>query len=688
MPEQTSPRSSHELRDAAAGGPARRSVLLGAGGLTLLLLAVFAPVLGFPFVELDVPTQVFDNPYVHGLSAENLKHIFTAPSTTTSYYPVRTLSYAIDYQLWGLNPLGFKLTNVLVHLCCVLLVYALILRLMRDPAAAGTMAKPWWDTTLATFGAAIFAVHPVVVEPVSWVAGREELLMTLGALGCFHLHLTARRLQAAGASGAAVPACHAGAALCCVAACLSNAVGAVIPLLITAWDLLMLERPRLRKVLFGTSALWIVGAVTVVVKIAASRKELLAQPVLPEQVRTLSAVIQKLGYGSEFIVGEGGTWTIERVMLVLNVYWLNLQSLFWPAKLGICYGPVTARSFFEPDVLLGAGAVALTCLVLWAIWRRKLVVFPLLWFLLALVPSAQIMPHHVHRADRFLYLPLVGLAVAAAMSLRPLENLLKRPAIRIGAIVAGILTVLLLATLAAVQVQTWRSSITVWENCIRVGPKNISGHRNLAHRLVEAGQYTRAFSHYEIASRMNADNIAALNEFARYLINRDNGRQPDYDLACRLAKWACELAQWKDPESRHTLALVYNNYAVELSDGLRFAEAVEYYQKACQADPRYEGPVFNLALLLAACSDPSLRRPDEAVRLAEKACGLVTRPRANHLMILSLAYAEAGRLDEAISAMEEAIGLAEATGETGLAEQLQRQLTRYRELAPGEATHE
>ena len=177
---------------------ARWSIPLAVTALTYLVCAVFWPTLFFPFVDYDVHQQVHENPYIRGLTAENLKHIFTS-RCITSYYPVRTLTFAIDYQCWGLPEVGFngfQLTNGLIHLANSLLVFWLILRLFRR-AAAEELARqePWWDSLAAAFSAGVFAIHPVVVEPVAWVAGREELLMTLGALGCIHLHLAAHRLD-------------------------------------------------------------------------------------------------------------------------------------------------------------------------------------------------------------------------------------------------------------------------------------------------------------------------------------------------------------------------------------------------------------------------------------------------------------------------------------------------------------
>jgi hypothetical protein len=171
--------------------PTRRALLLAALALACLVVAVFWPVVGFEFVDYDVSMQVVDNPHIRGLTWENLKHILTSPCVT-SYYPVRTLSFALDYQLWGLSAGGFKLTGGLLHLASVLLVFWLVLRLYGHPAAAVESPQPRYELWLAAFSAGIFAVHPLVVEPVVWVAGREEPLMTLG---CLHFHLTARRLD-------------------------------------------------------------------------------------------------------------------------------------------------------------------------------------------------------------------------------------------------------------------------------------------------------------------------------------------------------------------------------------------------------------------------------------------------------------------------------------------------------------
>lgn len=630
--------------------PARWPVILAQLTLLCLVCGVFFPIVGYHFVNLDVYTQIADYPHIRSLSWENIRQIFTSRHVT-SYYPVRTLTFAVDHQIWGLSAGGFKLTNGLIHLANVLLLFWLIVRLFRHPAAAGTCVRPWWDAAVATFAAGIFAVHPLVAEPVVWVSGREELLMTLGALGSIHFHLTARGLQRRGAKAPVVLACHAGTILCCAAACLSNAVAAVIPLLITTWDFLTLARPKLWRIICWTAPLWAIGVATIVIKKLGKshHAEVLAEAFAPQWLPT-----------------------------ILKLYWTNVRAVFWPRDLALTYEWIRPSGFLEGEVILGATALALTCVAVWMLRRWPLAQFGLLWFVIALAPTSQIMPHYVARADRFLYLPLVGAMAAAAAGTRPLAGVLKRRGSIGGVVGAGALVLALVALLGVRQVRTWRSEVSVWVNCLRVSSNNHLAHRCLADELARLGYLDQAFAHYRIALWLDFENQMALSNFARALVTCDDHQRRDYELARQLAEFACELSEWKDPQMLHTLAMVYNNHAVELGADGQYDKAIECYNSAITIDPGYSAPVFNLALLLAVCDEAEFRRADEAVRLARRACKMVGRPDANQLMILAAAYAQAGSSDLAIRALEEAVQLAENAGNRQLADLLRSRLELYR----------
>ena len=210
-----------------------------------------------------------------------------------------------------------------------------------------------------------------------------------------------------------------GAALCCAAACLSNAVGAAIPLLIVAWMVLASPRPPLRKILFDTFALWLIAAATVLVKALGPEREITAQLVVTPA---------------------------QRLSMILTVYWLNVKAIVWPVDLAIARSESVPAGLFQQESLLGALALALTCALLWRLRRRRLAMLGLIWFGLALAPASQILNHHIPRADRFLYLPLAGLAISLAVGLRPLGSRCKGLAAG-AAIAAGATGLLLLSFL-------------------------------------------------------------------------------------------------------------------------------------------------------------------------------------------------------------------------------------------------
>jgi tetratricopeptide (TPR) repeat protein len=583
----------------------RWPIVLATLALTGLVAAVFYHVLGFSFITLDVSVLVVENPAVHGLTWQNVTRILTSPCIQ-SYYPVRSLTLALDYEIWGLTPGGFKLTGGLIHLANVLLLFWLIVRLLGRKAAG--VGLDLGSIAIATVTAGVFAVHPVVVEPVTWVGGREELLMTLGALGCIHFHLSARRLsREVGRSRRAI-ACFVAAAICCAFGCLSNAVGAVIPLLITTWDVLTLPRPKLGKIVWGTLALWAIGAGTIVVK-----------SLLPT------------GHHEDL------PWSIlaRQPGVVLVGYWLNLKTLAWPTGLSLSYEFIAPDELPVVQLILGALAVAATCSLAWIVRRRPLILFGLLWFCLALAPASQVLPHHLQRGDRFLYLPLVGLAIAAAQILaRTRRFLTERLAVTVSAAV-GVAMLVLLAALSTSQVLHWQNDVTLWEHCAAVQPNNPRAHGYLAGAYERAGLPELARESYWRSLQLSPNTVWVLHNFALFLTSDKTPRLDDHRLAVELALRGCRLSEWRDPDLTHALAQAQTTLADTYAATGEYRLAIDHYYKAIGAHPEYDYPLFNLALVLSTCPDKSLRDPNKAVRLAERGRRLATSLDAQRLSILA-----------------------------------------------------
>lgn len=631
--------------------PPRLPTLVAALVLAGLVALVFYPILGFEFINLDVDSSVINNPYIRGFSSANVWHILTTPCLE-SYYPVRTLTYALDYSIWGLNPKGFKLTNSLIHLTNVLLLAWLVHRLVGDSAAQEESRHLWREALVATFAAGVFAIHPVVVQSVAWVPGREELLMTLGALACIHFHLSARQAAAAGSRPAAVRAWHALAAVSCLVACLSNVVGIVVPAFVVVWDWLSLPSPRLGRTIRGSLAMWAIA------------------------VATLMSKLSRWGIEPESSAYVAPTLPSPRWLLVLDVYWLNVNSLIQPVGLAISYDNMAfPQGYFDREVVLGGLAAGATCLLLWWLRHERTALFGMLWFLIALAPAAQIMPNHILRADRFLYLPLAGLAVvlAAGVESWSRSRMLRRRTSMLAATAAGSGILFALAAASAGYVQTWRNPVTVWENSVGVTPEDSYQHDMLADALQDCGAVERALYHSLRSLELDfAKNPTGLCNRALVLTSRTGMRLVDRTEAVRLAGRACELTGWKDPQCRRILAVSYCSLADAQAAAGQIAAARENYRKAIEQDGQYELALLNLALLLTTSGDPGVRDPEEAVRLAERACRLMLNPSPDALRVLAEAYYAAGRVDQATATAERVIRIVERSGDKVMLESVRQ----------------
>ena len=187
----------------------------------------------------------------------------------------------------------------------------------------------------------------------------------------------------------------------------------------------------------------------------------------------------------------------RNALLVPKTWLLNLETLAWPTSLTLDYWDEVPNRLVEPHVLLGAVALVGAGLVIWSLRHRRQLLFGIAWCCLALAPSSQVIPHHILRSDRFLYLPLVGLAIALGVAI---HSWLARHGSRRnvwGVALLGIASVLLWSVLSSRQLQTWRNNVTVWEQCLRVCQHNAVGYAGLADGLADEGQYELARTNFE-----------------------------------------------------------------------------------------------------------------------------------------------------------------------------------------------
>jgi Flp pilus assembly protein TadD len=586
----------------------------------------------------------------------------------------------------------------------------------------------------AALAAAIFAIHPVVVEPVAWVPGREELLMTFFALLCLHFHRSAHLATKTGIG----LGYHALAAVACAAAAMSNVVGAAVPLLVLAYDAAV-ARPKGRRAIIAAAAgalpLWAIGIGAIIIRVISE-----SHPMAVAAAQMAASVGQL-------------PWQ-HRLAIILDGLRLNLLLLVWPTNLTPFYPRSGPESVLSLGPMIGLALGLATLAALWLLRRERTALLGILWFLLALAPTSQIIPHHIFRADRFLYLPLAGLVLAAGAGLAYLAARSR------AARVAAGLSLVIVAALAVVtirQVPLWKDGLTIFSHAALVTPDNTDARHALGAALSQAGRTDEAIAEYREAIRLDPASAVALHSLGCSLTTRGDaaGAIRAFENALRVGPDSTEtrnslgvawLAMGNIDEAvrqyREALRLqpdnadAWNNLGVaayrkgDVPEAVRcFIEAVrlnprlghvdeaeQSLRKAIEVDPRFAEaydtlglvlvrrgnfagaaaqfeqavrlspgdyrPMKHLARLLATCPEGPLRSGARSVALAEQAWRMTGSRDRDCLDTLAAAYAEAGRFDEAVTAAQKVVAMAEETRRPELVEIARKRLALYQSRMP------
>ncbi len=537
--------------------------------LVLLVGALFGRSVTFDFVNYDELQHVIDNPEIRSLKPSIIWQTFSDFSKR-SYYPVRQLSFAVDYAFWGLRPGGYHLTNVVLHALSTCLLYLLLLRALRrlacnpgDPLDVPAASAANLRLSIAAgLGAALFAVHPVVVEPVTWVSGREELLMVLFGLSCLHAHQSARELAERKRRGETIStwrlwSWRLAAWLSFVCACLSNAVGAIIPALVLMHDLVIGRVRSVRHLLLAHGPMWLLAGGVVALKLAH---------------RSVRSPTDRLPLLVDMT-------TAERLYTAISIYAYDCRTILWPRGLILAYPNLLVQSFFALCTLMGLLLIVFTLCLLWRLRRSPVALAGALWFLLALAPSAQLVPHHIFRADRFLYLPMAGLAWVAAAALAAAFRVPSRgwP--------SGLAWGMVLAVLGALtwqQIGQWRNTVTLFTHCIRFNPLDPQSYNIRAMAYSESRQHELALHDLDRAVELApADAGYRIN---RARVHSDLGHLKeailDYNQAITL--------QSTDTD-------VYNKRGLALLKEGRYDQAIQDFGRAAALQLKDASAYFNRA---------------------------------------------------------------------------------------------
>ena len=566
----------------------RRLPFLLAAALVALVLAVYAQTYWHGFVEYDDLGYVRDNSVVRrGLTLYGVRWALTA-GQLGNWIPLTWLSYMLDVQLFGISAGALHLVNVGLHVANTLLLFAVLLR----------MSGATWPSFAVT---ALFGIHPLHVESVAWIAERKDVLSTFFWFLCLWAYTRYA---------------DTGTARWYAALLGWFALGLMAkPMLVTLpFVLLLLDLwPLGRFAPFG--ALPAAGGARPVLRAQARRA-----PTAPRSravpMRTLvwekapllllSAVASAVAVIAQ--QRSGAITSAERLPVGVRVanaivaYVRYLLMAIWPADLAVLYP--YGKQIPAWQVLGAALILALvSAVVLRGGRRHPYAVVGWLWYLVTLVPVIGLVQIGSQAyADRYTYVPLVGIFVALAWGVAERVGRRPIPAPAVGAALAAILGIY--AAVAWAEVGRWHDGVTLLSHTVRVTRDNPIAQNNLGVALGNAGEPEAALEHFQAALRSKPDYAHAHNNLGRLLWRQ--GRREDAAAQYR-------LALRDEPDSAET----HNNLGVVLTEVGRLDEAIEQLSAAIALDPEFGGAYFNLGNALRDSGQPeaAIARYREAIRI-------------------------------------------------------------------------
>jgi tetratricopeptide (TPR) repeat protein len=643
--------------------------------LAAMVWAVFGQTLHYEFINYDDPVYVYRNPTItQGLSRHGIVWVFTHDNGLGEWFPLTDLSHMLVWQLSGSNASGHHLTNVLLHAATAILLFL----------ALQKMTGVFWP---AAFVAAVFAIHPLRVESVAWVVERKDVLSGL----FFTLTLWAWARYAQKRPGIENQGSQPGSlsftpgprrwpldyflALAFFAlGLLSKSILVTLPFV-----LLLLDYWPLNRLASGATytphRLFRAGLGLFLEKIPFL--------LLSAAACVATALTQKNAIG----VAQSHTclWRVGNAMLAYTDY---LKHMFYPVGLALLYP--------RPGTNLPLWKVGLSVLLLLIIsagvtvGRRKhpYLLVGWLWYLGMLLPVIDIMQAGDQaRADRYTYLPQIGLYILITWGAVELCN-----SWRSGRVVLGFGAVAILGGLlvgARVQTSFWKNSVSIWSHTLACLPENSLAHNNLGNALVARENWAEAVQHFERALQIKPDyaqahlNLGvalanqgkreeAIQHFKRALQINPDSADALYNLGNALA------AEGKPAEAIQHLkralqlkpdySLAHYDLGNVLATQGKWEEAIGQYEQALHRKLDYSDAQYILGVALA-----TQRKWEEAIELYRRV--IQAKPGfAEARYNFGIALASRGKSAEALRQFQQALLLATAQGNTALAESIRARL--------------
>ncbi len=595
-------------------------------GLTWL---VFGQTLRYDFVNYDDPSYVYQNTRItSGINLANIAWAFTHVHSE-NWHPLTTITHMLDCQLHGLNAGWHHFTNVLLHAMAVVLLFVALER----------MTGALWRSA---FVSAVFAVHPLHVESVAWIAERKDVLSAFFFMLTLLAYLRYTRAPSIGR--------YLTVALVLALGLMSKPMLVTLPFILLLLDYWPLGRFEGHRSNTGRQVLQLVVEKIPLIGLSAV-----------SSIVTFLAQRGAIGWTEQLPVPE-------RISNALIAYVVYIRQMFWPARLAVFYPhPENTVQVWEISLALIA-LVGITAAAF--VFRKKAPYFVTgwLWYLGMLVPVIGLVQVGWQgHADRYTYLPQIGLYIAVTWALTDLIRSWRFQRTALSA--AALIVIGALSWRGWLQTSYWRDSETLFTHALAVTSNNDVALNNLGIIFLDKGQLDDAISKLQAAIDLRPENAPAHDNLAKALLRKGQVAEAMVHYRKFLELEPANV------EARNTLgtALIQQGHV---------KEAIDQWQDALAFQPDNGNAASNLAWVFATCPEDSIRDGTRAVELGEKAFRISGGKIPMIYKVLAAAYAESGRFADAVETAQRGAELATRQGNPALAAELESNIALYQSGRP------
>ena len=680
--------------------------------LVIATLAVYWQVQNFEFVNLDDHSYILRNQYVRpGLTFEGINWAFSFPGFDY-WHPLTWLSHMLDCHLYGLRPGKHHQISLILHIVNSMLMFMVFKR----------MTGAVWKSA---FVAAMFALHPLNVESVAWLAERKNVLSTFfwmltmltyiyySKRPSFYRYLLIFFVFALGL--------------------MAKPMLATLPFVLLLLDYWPLGRYKMvqsdgnhetRKTI-KPGFQW-----PLILRLVLEKIPLLALSVV--SIFLSSLAVQRLG----IVVSTALVPMKLRVYNALVSYVSYIKKMIWPHNLAVYYPYPQTLPLWQ---VAGAGLllVCISFIVFRAVKSKPYLAVGWLWYIGTLVPVIGLVQAGLWPAiaDRFVYVPLIGLFIVIAWGVPDLVARWRSREIKLATLSAALISILMTTTF--LQAGYWTNSIMLFEHALDVTDNNYIAHHKLGEALEAEGKTDAAIRHYSETLRIRPDFVSthlilgvalrgqgkfnkAIDHFSKVLRLKPDYAEAHKELGIALEgqgnfveairhylkaleikpdyakahnKLGIILArQGRDKEAIYhfyealrissSYSDAYFNLGKVFANQGKIEDAIFHYRKALQFSPNMAQVLYNLSWITATHENEEIRNGEEAVKLAERLCKINQYSHPLALDALAAAYAEAGRFDAAVSTARKGLKLALQQGNKELALGLKKRLELYKAGSP------